>query len=374
MKRLLARCLSLLFLLPLGACAQERLVDVNVVDLDRGNWLDRIPYSGREYIEGRPGHRFSVSLRNLTGERVLAVLSVDGVNAISGQTAGASQAGYVLDPFQQVEIRGWRKSYSDVAEFYFTDLPDSYAARTGRPQNVGVIGVAAFREKRPPPIAYEPPPPPYYPVPYADRGTRRGEVGGARGRGLRTARPTRLLGRRPVAARVGADGAGAADRHRPRRAPLRPGHADRVRARQLAPEPAHRALLRFLRGAGGQGRDPRALLRLRALAGSVPERIRARPGLKSCANGPRKKKAAGSPAAFPLSTRWGSVAFRGFLDFFADFLDVLADARDGMATGQEAGHDGKQQQAQDETLHGSTSVLDSNCDFNVTGPYRRIRS
>src|SRR4249919_863369 len=158
MNRLLARCLSLCFLLPLGACAQERLVDVQVVDLDQGNWLNRIPYSGREYIEGRPGHRFAVSLHNVTGQRVLAVLSVDGVNAISGETAGSSQAGYVLDPYQQVEIRGWRKSYSDVAEFYFTDLPDSYAARTGRPQNVGVIGVAAFRERRYEPAPYSPPP------------------------------------------------------------------------------------------------------------------------------------------------------------------------------------------------------------------------
>ena len=41
----------------------------------------------------------------------------------------------------------------DVAQFYFTDLPDSYAARTGRPRNVGVIGVAVFREA-PPPVAY----------------------------------------------------------------------------------------------------------------------------------------------------------------------------------------------------------------------------
>ena len=169
MKRLLARALSLLFLLPLAACAQERLVDVQVVDLDQGNWLTRLPHGGREYVEGRPGHRFSVSMQNLTGERVLAVLSVDGVNAISGQTAAASQAGYVLEPFQQVEIRGWRKSYSDVAEFYFTDLPDSYAARTGRPANVGVIGVAAFRERRPPPIAYQPVPPPYYPGGYQRR-------------------------------------------------------------------------------------------------------------------------------------------------------------------------------------------------------------
>jgi hypothetical protein len=170
MKRLLARALSLSLLLtcllPLSACADERLLEVQVVDLDQGNWLTRLPYGGHEYIEGRPGHRFSVSMQNLTGERVLAVLSVDGVNAISGQTASASQAGYVLEPYQQVEIRGWRKSYSDVAEFYFTDLPDSYAARTGRPANVGVIGVAAFRERRPPPIAYEPVPQPYSPPPY----------------------------------------------------------------------------------------------------------------------------------------------------------------------------------------------------------------
>ncbi len=158
MKRLLA-CLALLCLVPLSACAHaDSLIDVQVVDLDQGNTLGRIPYAGRDYVAGQPGHRFSVSLQNLTGERVLAVLSVDGVNAVSGQTASASQAGYVLEPWQQVEIRGWRKSYADIAEFYFTALPDSYAARTGRPQNVGVVGVAAFRERRREPIAYQPAP------------------------------------------------------------------------------------------------------------------------------------------------------------------------------------------------------------------------
>jgi hypothetical protein len=155
MKRLLFLLLSLSTLLPLAACARSAsLVDVQVVDLDDGNNLPRLPFQGRTYLEGQPGHRFSVSVQNLTGERVLAVVSVDGVNAISGQTAGASQAGYVLEPWQRAEIRGWRKSYSDVAEFYFTDLPDSYAARTGRPQNVGVIGVAAFRERQRPPVPY----------------------------------------------------------------------------------------------------------------------------------------------------------------------------------------------------------------------------
>lgn len=158
MKRLLFLTLALSTLLPLAACARApALVDVQVVDLDDGNTLPRLPFRGRDFVEGQPGHRFSVNVQNLTGERVLAVISVDGVNAISGQTAGASQAGYVLEPWQRAEIRGWRKSTSDVAEFYFTDLPDSYAARTGRPQNVGVIGVAAFRERERVAPSYYPP-------------------------------------------------------------------------------------------------------------------------------------------------------------------------------------------------------------------------
>lgn len=77
----------------------------------------------------------------------MVVLSVDGVNVISGETAASQQSGYVLGPWEQTEISGWRKSQQEVAQFYFTALPDSYAARTERPDNVGVIGAAVFREK-----------------------------------------------------------------------------------------------------------------------------------------------------------------------------------------------------------------------------------
>jgi hypothetical protein len=89
---------------------------------------------------------------------VLVVLSIDGVNAISGQTAATSQSGYVLAPWQSADIVGWRKSQAEAAAFYFTALPDSYAARTGRPQHVGVIGAAVFRE-RVPAALHEPPSP-----------------------------------------------------------------------------------------------------------------------------------------------------------------------------------------------------------------------
>ena len=47
----------------------------------------------------------------------------------------------------RVDIAGWRKNLARTAAFYFTELPDSYAARTGRPDHVGVIGVAVFRER-----------------------------------------------------------------------------------------------------------------------------------------------------------------------------------------------------------------------------------
>lgn len=124
------------------------LVDIDLIDRDSGQQLPEYDHRGRTYVPGEPGHRYAVRLRNQTGERVLVVLSVDGVNAVTGETASPSQAGYVLSPWESAEITGWRKSLDDVAQFYFTDLPDSYAARTGRPDDVGVIGIAVFRERQ----------------------------------------------------------------------------------------------------------------------------------------------------------------------------------------------------------------------------------
>lgn len=141
-----------LALLLTSACSllsARPLVEVSVVDRDTGQWLRQYPHRGDTWVAGTPGNRYGVRLTNTTGERVLVVLSVDGINAVTGQTAAPSQAGYVLEPWESAEIAGWRKSLDDIAQFVFTDLGDSYAARTGRPRNVGVIGVAVFQESRP---------------------------------------------------------------------------------------------------------------------------------------------------------------------------------------------------------------------------------
>ncbi len=122
-------------------------VDVEIYDRTEGRILPIYVHGGRRYVVGKPGNEYAIRVRNAGGERALAVMSVDGVNVITGDTASPAQSGYVLGPSESADIAGWRKDMSRTAAFYFTALPDSYAARTGRPDNVGVIGVAVFRER-----------------------------------------------------------------------------------------------------------------------------------------------------------------------------------------------------------------------------------
>jgi hypothetical protein len=147
MKRL---CLSaVLFTMGLFAEAHAvgRLADVSVIDRDSGCALATHYYRGEYWVAGSPGARYAIEIRNRLGERVLAVTSVDGINVVSGATAGWGQTGYVFAAGEAYQITGWRKSDSDVAAFAFTPSPNSYAERTGRPANVGIIGVALFRER-----------------------------------------------------------------------------------------------------------------------------------------------------------------------------------------------------------------------------------
>ncbi|MBK8745822.1 hypothetical protein [Propionivibrio sp.] len=150
--------IGVLGFLALSGCAQNtlaaRLVDVTLVNRSTGERLTPYHHHGKLYIAGTPGDHYAIELRNNRSERLLTVLSVDGINALTGQTASALQSGYVLDGGQRYGISGWRKSMDDVAQFVFTALPNSYAARTGRPDNVGVIGVAVYREKVLPPPTY----------------------------------------------------------------------------------------------------------------------------------------------------------------------------------------------------------------------------
>ena len=163
MKTLRILAAATLAALSLSAHAVGRLADVTLHDRSTGRDLPVYWHEGRAYVVGRPGNEYEIRVNNRAGEDLLAVMSVDGVNVINGETATPTGSGYVFSSWEQNTIRGWRKSMSDIAAFYFTSLGDSYAGRTGRPDNVGVIGVALFQRKRvePAPMPYSQAPEPW---------------------------------------------------------------------------------------------------------------------------------------------------------------------------------------------------------------------
>ena len=130
-----------------GAHATGRLADVQIIDRETGSVLPMYRSHGEYWVAGRPGARYSIMIQNQRGERLLAVTAVDGINVISGETGAWGQSGYVFSPGESYEIAGWRKSNAEIAAFNFTAAGNSYAERTGRPANVGVIGVALFLER-----------------------------------------------------------------------------------------------------------------------------------------------------------------------------------------------------------------------------------
>lgn len=118
-------------------------------------------HRGESYIMGEKGARYTLRVHNRTGRRVEAVVTVDGLDVLDGKTGSWSKRGYIVPAWGYVDIDGWRLSRADVAAFRFSSVASSYAGQTGRTRDVGVIGVAIFKER-----AYAPPRPVYVPDPY----------------------------------------------------------------------------------------------------------------------------------------------------------------------------------------------------------------
>jgi hypothetical protein len=122
------------------------------IEDESGNALPTFRQGGRTYLLGESGERYNIRVYNPTAQRVEAVVSVDGRDAISGDPGDyVNSRGYVIAPHDSMLIEGFRRSMQEVAAFRFTSPENSYSARMGTPQNVGVIGVAFFSERVPPP-------------------------------------------------------------------------------------------------------------------------------------------------------------------------------------------------------------------------------
>jgi hypothetical protein len=103
--------------------------------------------TGRYYLEARQGQGYEIHLSNRTGQRLGAVVTVDGLNVVSGERDARRGRMYVLDPWGSTTIRGWRRSLHDVHRFTFVDEKGSYASLTGKANGrMGWIEVSVYRE------------------------------------------------------------------------------------------------------------------------------------------------------------------------------------------------------------------------------------
>src|SRR6187401_2001187 len=138
-----------------GDVAPASLVDVTVEVEGAERPLYAAPDgSGRLYFEARRGARYAIRLSNRSHERLGVVVEVDGLNVISGDRTASSWFGsnpgrmYVLDPWDQTDIKGWRTSLDEVRRFTFVEEERSYAARSGQANNkMGWVEIAVYRER-----------------------------------------------------------------------------------------------------------------------------------------------------------------------------------------------------------------------------------
>jgi hypothetical protein len=133
-----------------------------------GSTLAVIPFSDfrngptqviKKYLAARKGLNYSIAVRNMTADRVGVVIAVDGRNIISGKQSDLknSEQMYVIEGNGYARLDGWRTDNSTVHKFYFTSVADSYSARTFNDTSaMGVIAMAAYREKEKPRPVYRP--------------------------------------------------------------------------------------------------------------------------------------------------------------------------------------------------------------------------
>ena len=114
----------------------------------KGVDLPSVQHEGQRWLLAPPKGKYQIVLYNNSSNRRLAVVTVDGLSVLDGEEGTREGNGYVLEPWQTLEIKGWRRSDTVAAAFKFTPNGGSYSAQVGKgTRNTGVIACSVFDEK-----------------------------------------------------------------------------------------------------------------------------------------------------------------------------------------------------------------------------------
>lgn len=111
--------------------------------------IAKLSHNGKLFIEAKDGTEYSLRVSNSTGKRVMAIITVDGVNVVDG-TKDEKGTGYIVNAYSAVEIKGFRESTTHVGNFKFAVKGKGYnsdKASGGSVTNSGVIGCIFIEEK-----------------------------------------------------------------------------------------------------------------------------------------------------------------------------------------------------------------------------------
>ena len=105
-------------------------------------------HKGMSFIEARSGTNYTVKIKNDNPYRVMAVLSVDGLDVVTGKPAEETNTGYIIDAYSSLDVKGYRISDDNSASFIFTSKGKSYVQQAkSNATNAGVIGLRTYKEK-----------------------------------------------------------------------------------------------------------------------------------------------------------------------------------------------------------------------------------
>lgn len=123
----------------------------NVDILVNGNKCKQYNHESKFFIEAKEGSEYEIKIDNNGYKNILAIVSVDGLDVLTGKPASGDSSGYIINSFSSYRIKGFRYSSDTVGAFKFVKKNESYAASKGQKskKNCGVIGVRIYEEKQP---------------------------------------------------------------------------------------------------------------------------------------------------------------------------------------------------------------------------------
>ena len=122
-------------------------MNTQVEVLVNGKPIKQHQHEGKTFIEARVNTEYTIKVKNSSGKRKLAVITVDGLNVISGNPhSDTDRQGYIVGAYDSLEVKGFRKDMKSVGAFKFCQAGGSYCNEKGLKGNNGIIGIRVYDE------------------------------------------------------------------------------------------------------------------------------------------------------------------------------------------------------------------------------------